>query len=114
MILKALLCACSLFAVLCLLSLLVVRPRLGAVLVFFNSIAQVITDAIDFFSAVSSLFEIVAEDSQLVAFDEFFGCPFPMSLSLAPAFQNVTQNTKKPHWVSTPQETQWLGGATRR
>jgi hypothetical protein len=42
-----------------------------------HSIAQVIDDADEFLSAVSSLSENVGDDVQSVDFDEFFECPSP-------------------------------------
>jgi hypothetical protein len=42
-----------------------------------HSIAQVIDDADEFFSAASSLSENVGDDVQTVDLDEFFECPSP-------------------------------------
>jgi hypothetical protein len=42
-----------------------------------HSIAQVIDDADEFYSAVSSLSENVGDDVQSVDLDEFFECPSP-------------------------------------
>jgi hypothetical protein len=42
-----------------------------------HSIAQVIDDADEFYSAVSSLSENVGDVGQIVGFDEFFECPSP-------------------------------------
>jgi hypothetical protein len=43
-----------------------------------HSIAQVIDDAEEFYSAVSSLSENVGDVGQIVEFDEFFECPSPI------------------------------------
>jgi hypothetical protein len=42
-----------------------------------HSIVQVIDDADEFFSAVSSLSENAGDDVQSVDLDEFFECPSP-------------------------------------
>jgi hypothetical protein len=49
-----------------------------------HSITQVIDDADEFFSAVSSLSENVGDDVQSVDLDESLSALPPMSLSLAP------------------------------